>query len=198
MRPDLIVYDASLYSDQDVEKLKTLKADMFAVSANTIRGFIEEMFALGQLIGSEKTLNDYANRILVEADANSDSGATRRKVAVIMPGNGSADYIAGTKSFVADAVRTVGGEPVGPESDRFVVASPESIVALNPDVIIVPATKQNMKGAQAVATNPKYRTINAIKNNHISAIDQDVLLRRGARVDTLLKATRQVIGGAIR
>jgi iron complex transport system substrate-binding protein len=101
--------------------------------------------------------------------------------------------IAGTGSFVADIVRKVGGEPVGPSGTLFVKANPETLVTLNPDVIIVNGSKGDVAGAVALSKDPRLQSVKAIKNGRIRAIESDVLLRRGGRVDLLISGIMRAL-----
>jgi iron complex transport system substrate-binding protein len=193
LKPDLIVYDAALFGKADVDKIKSLtKAEVFAIQANTIEEFTKEMYVLGSLTASEARMNDYVNRILAEiGTARAEPLTPTPKVAVILPGDGGRDYIAGKSSFVASAVEAAGGEPVGPDDSKFVLVNPEALLGMNPDVIVVSGTKQDMRGAMALLKNPRYQTLNAIKQKRVKVINEDVLIRRGARVDQLIKALHQ-------
>ncbi|MEZ0326122.1 MAG: ABC transporter substrate-binding protein [Fimbriimonas sp.] len=201
LKPDLVVYDAALFSQEDIDKVKSVTgATVFAIQANTIDDFTKEMYVLGSMVAAESNFNSYVNKIIAEVGASkSEPFSPVPKVAVILPGDSGRDYIAGTKSFVASAVEAAGGQPVGPEDTKFVAVNPESLVALNPDVIVVSGSKLNMQGVLALLKNPRYQTLSAIKNNRVRAIDEDVLIRRGTRVDQLIKAMHQSIapgGGA--
>ncbi|MEZ0324672.1 MAG: ABC transporter substrate-binding protein [Fimbriimonas sp.] len=193
IKPELVLYDAALFSPDELDKVKkTTGAIMFGFKANSIDEFITELYEFGSLTASEAGVNEYANRIIREAGAAKAEPITPvPKVAVILPGEGGRDYIAGTDSFVASAVKAAGGEPVGPGGNKFMAVNAESLVSMNPDVIIAAGTKENMKGVVALLSNPRYKTLNAIKNQRVHAIDEDVLVRKGARVDQLIKALFQ-------
>lgn len=197
VNPDLILYDSALYSPADVEQIKSHspKAKLMVISADTLADFEKQLYELGSLIGGETRVNDYVTKIQGAVDqAMGDAPATKPKVAVILPSPGG-DLIAGSQGFLADVIRHSGGEPVGPDSKIFVSTNGEAVVAMNPDVIIVPGTKSDLKGAIAVFNNPAYKTIKAVQNRQVKAIDEDVLLRRGGRVDVLIDALARVLRG---
>jgi ABC-type Fe3+-hydroxamate transport system substrate-binding protein len=194
IHPDLIVFDKGLYSDQDIDKLKPTGAELFAFKANDVEGFVKELFELGSLLAFETRFNDYANRIEVEkASALADVYNPKPKVAILMPDASGADYIAGTDSFLADVIRICGGELVGPKGSQFAPLNAEAFVALNPDVVIVPGTKTDVSGVGQVLGDVRFKTVTAIKNQRVQPIEADVLLRKGQRVDMLIKAIHAVI-----
>jgi iron complex transport system substrate-binding protein len=194
--PDLVLYDAALYGPADIEKLKTTAkgAAIFAITANTIDEFTKQLYEIGSMVGGESRINDYVIKIYGARErGQADAAKNPAKVAIIMPSSSGPDYIAGTDSFLADAVRAAGGTPVGPKSSIFVPLSPEALSRFNPDAIVVPGTKSNYKGALSVLENPAYKTTKAIKSKQVSVVDQDVLLRRGGRVDVLIDGLNKVI-----
>jgi len=191
LKPDLVVYDASLYNEADVAKIKGLGADTFAIDANTIEDFANQVLELGSLIAGETNASGYADRVIASRNSALASPITPTpKVAILMPGIGSPHYIVGNKSFLADAIKSAGGEVVGPDADKFVELSPELLVTQAPTVIVIPASKMDPVGAQkslgAVLNDPKLQTVPAVKNHKVFAMDADVLLRRGQRVDKLI------------
>ena len=138
---------------------------------------------------SDKVFN--ARKIAQSAPPN-----PRPKVAVMLTGGGY--MIGGTKGFLADCIRAAGGEPVGPESNKFEPANLEALISWNPDVIVVGAAPENMvtdssgmtdddpTEADAVLKDARLKPIKAIQKGAIAAINQDVLLRAGSRVDKLI------------
>lgn len=195
LAPDFIIYDATLYSDADIAKLKETGATLFGLKAKSIDQFSVQMFELANFIGTASQVSDYVDKIHGEAaEAQGDAHDPQRKVAVVMPGANGNHMIAGTDSFVADEVRSACGEPVGPQADKFVPLTPETLVSLNPDVIIVPASSStDAKSAETILKDPRFKTVTAVKEKRVGAILGDVLLRTGARVDKCIAALSGII-----
>ncbi len=188
---DLVVYDSLLLNPQDVSKLKSLDVDTFAIDAQDVSTFITEIYRLGGLLGGETNVSDYVDRIEnARSTAQGDAITPKPKVAVIMPAGGGAYFVNGTDSFLANAIRDAGGDPVGPKADRFVPLNAEEIVAANPDAIFVPVNaKDKAKAVQqalGVLNDPRFKSITAIHKGKITGFDEDVMLRRGGRVDQLI------------
>lgn len=188
-KPDLVVYDAGLYNSADEEKLKQLGLRLFVFRANTVDGFIDELFEFGKLTRSETSASEYVDKIeQARALAKADPIAPKPTVLVMLPPTGGTDpMVAGTKSFVADVVRSVTAEPVGPDSERFEVASAETLMRFNPDKIVIGATQQNAAGiVNQFLADPRFKGLKAVQRKDIVVVNQDVLLRKGSRVDRLL------------
>ena len=195
IKPDLIVFDPTLYSKADIEKIKSSTgADTFEFHVDTLDEFIQRAQDLGTTVASEMRFNDYINRIITEKGAASGGKfSVTPKTAIIMPGPGNTGMIAGTDSFLADIVKISGGELVGPKGKLFVPLNAESLVSLNPDVIIVPGTKSDMSGYTTIMSDPRFASTTAIKSKRVGVVDSDTLLRQGQRIDVLIKAVHRLI-----
>ncbi len=62
-------------------------------------------------------------------------------------------------------------------------------MALNPDVLLV-AEEKSGTGATAIVSDPRFRTVNAIRSKRARLVPPDLALRRGARVDELIRLLR--------
>lgn len=194
MHPDLIVYDRSLYNEEDERKLKQTGASVYAMDAHTLADFRMQLFELASLIGQETRAQDYMGRIKEELNnAKATPPSPTPKVAVLIPGTSGSNMIAGTESFDADVVRSVGGEPVGPKGTKFVNVNPEALIALDPDKIIVSGKATDHAGFDAFIKDPRFQVLKAVKSGNVTVIDSDVLLREGSRVDLLVKAIYRAI-----
>ncbi len=181
IKPDLVLYDKDLFNANDVEKIKKLGADTFVLDAVTVDDLVKELYALGSMVGGETNVSDYVDKIYA-ARAASASITVHPKVAIIMPGDGGAHMIAGTDSFDADVVKSAGGQLVGPKGSIFVPLDPEFLLTQNPDWII------SVGAPTALLTDPKLKALKAVSQGKIFGISADILLRRGARVDSLITA----------
>jgi len=194
IQPDLIVYDGSLYNEEDQKKLKATGAAVYVFDAKSMAEFKDQIFELGSLVGQESHASDYLQRVKIELNnAKAKPPTPTPKVAVILPGPSGSNMIVGTQSFLADIIRTIGGNPVGPDGARFTTMNPEALVALDPDRIVVSGTTADHAGYDAFVKDPRFKTLKAVKNNAITVIDSDVLLRTGSRVDSLVKALYRAV-----
>ena len=192
--PDLIVYDTSLYSPGDIEKIKALGFRTYPFDALTVADLEKQLFEFADLTGAQSNMSDYIDRIDVALGNAAPKPSPAPKVAIIMPGDGGSPLIAGTKSFEADVFKVVGGEPVGPSSDRFVPVSAEMLISENPDLIVVPTTKATgAHDIQEIVNDPRFKSTNAVKNGHIQAMDEDVVLRKGSRVDHFIEGAYKAV-----
>lgn len=180
LRPDLVIYDGALFSQQDIDKFKDLNITTFKIDANTLEEFYTQLYRLGTATHNESNINDYVNAMRLAEERGRVPIEPKPKAAIIMPGQGSEHYLAGTESFQADMVRKCGADVVGPKGTTFMPANVEELVSMNPDVIIsagdpTPLTK-----------DPRLQSISAIKSKRVFSFNADVIARRGARVDRVM------------
>jgi iron complex transport system substrate-binding protein len=173
LRPGIAVYDEQLFSKADIEKLKQLNIEPFAVTGDTVEKFIE----------CETSVSEYIEEIYSAMSAAAGAPPAKKvRVAIMMPGQGSEHYIAGVDSLYADAVRKAQGEPVGPKGATFVPVNAETLVALNPDAIVCSSDPK------PILSDSRLQSISAIKSGKVGKVaDPDVLLRRGGRLDKLIR-----------
>lgn len=195
LAPTVVLYDADLFNEADVKKIKAMGAEAIGLKARTVEEFEKELYELSGKLGSETNVSAYVDRMERERNAaQGDRPSPEPKVAVVL---GGGDYVAGTDSFVADVVKIAGGQPVGPASTKFEPMSPEAIVAAAPDIVILATSKKDKaaaaKDSQALFANPGFKATPALKNGRVAALDQDVVVRRGARVDTFIRDLHRAI-----
>jgi iron complex transport system substrate-binding protein len=205
--PDLVVLDAALYSSADISKLEQTvgKDKIFQFNAKTIDEFENELRVLGGILGSSLNMSKYIDKINHARSVGMGSAANPpAKVAVI-----AGTLIAGTKGFISDAIKASGGQTVGPDADRFVTINPEVLIQSDPDLVIlavdISGQKTDAEKTAAVSaarnkllSDPRYRSIKAIKNRLVIGMDADILDRQGARVDVMINDLTQAIGSVAR
>lgn len=184
IKPDLIVYDANLYSDAEVEKLKQTGATLMPFKATDLRGYEDYIRQLSFLMGGETNASEYIDKVYAASEnAKAGVGGAEIKTMVLDGGNGGELSSPGTGSFVASEVKAAGGDFMGPKGDRWVPVNVEEIIAGDPDIIFCPVT-----AFEAVSKDPRLANVKAVKNKKVLSVDPDLLFRAGSRVDKLISA----------
>lgn len=211
--PDLVVFDTSVYGPTDQAKIKEVARHTFAMHAASILDFEAELGKLGALLVAPLQMSQYVDKIEAERTTAIANAPAHHPKVVILSGN----LIAGSRGFLADVVRTCGGTLAGPDADRFVDLNPESVAALNPDIILLAVdvapvgtsigAGSNIKEKQeAIASaalskfrsDPRMAALRAVKSNRVITANADVVLRQGARVDQLIKSVAEIVQGGSR
>jgi len=97
---------------------------------------------------------------------------------------------AGNKSYIGDMIKVAGGENVLSKAIDFPIVNTETILKLNPDVIIIayPLTEK-----ASVALRPGWQSLRAIRNKQIHVLDQDLFIRPGPRNLDALQQLRKIL-----
>ena len=196
LKPDLILYDPSLFSSADIQKIKQLGFPSYAITGNTVAQYIRCLYKLGSLVHNEMQISDLVDQIYAQVDKSKGDPFTQpHHVALLMTIPNANPMIAGTGSFYADLVRVAGGTPVGPSDDKFTTIDAEHLLSLNPDCIIIAGTPQD---SAAFAKDPRYSHLKAIQDHHFFSIRSSYVLRRGSMVPAAIKALHRALGQVIR
>ena len=181
-RPDLIVYDPDLFNASDVEQMTRLsRMPPFALGGNTVKEFEDNLYSLAKLYTGETFVSEYVDNIESAKEASlGDPIKPTPTVALILPGESAEHMIAGIDSFYADEIRLASAKPVGPSGTKFFPMNAESLIKMNPDIILVAGDPS------IFSSDPRFASMTAIKKNRVTGILQDAILRRGARVDLVI------------
>lgn len=184
IQPDLILYDGSLYTDDDIAKLKQLPGvELFPMKVNTVDAYIDWLYRFGAKIGQETTVSEFVDKVVAARERAAGSPPNPRPRVLVLMGEPQLGYMAaGTKSFVADVVKCAGGDPLGPDSEKYEPANIESLLSMNPDAIVTGGD------ALAILKDPRLASVKAVRSKAVARIDPDVLYRTGQRVDRLIEA----------
>ncbi|MEA2551951.1 MAG: iron complex transport system substrate-binding protein, partial [Fimbriimonadaceae bacterium] len=165
----------------DKAQMKKLAKQTFELDGDTVDQFMDELYSLGKIYTGETEMSAYVDEIYAaKKAAAADPIQPAAKVALILPGGGSEHMIAGTDSFYADEIRCATGNPVGPKGNKFVTLNAESLIQMNPDVIVVAGNPASF------LKDPRFKSLSAIQKKRVLSINQDSMLRRGSRVASVI------------
>lgn len=186
-RPDVVLYDPAIIPKADIDKFKSLNIDTLAIGGSTIDEYVTSLYDAAGFTGSETSVAPYIDHIRDAEVAAKTSADKPLKLAIIMPGDGTEHMIAGTEGFLGDVVRHLGAIPVGPKSKQFEKLNIESIIADDPDVIVIPGA------GDKIVADPRFKMVHALQLKNVYGLDPDILLREGARVNSLLTNMHKII-----
>ncbi|MCX7799103.1 MAG: helical backbone metal receptor [Fimbriimonadales bacterium] len=190
VKPELVVYDSDILSEADMAKFQELGIPTFGLKANDIDEFERELFRLGSLIGTETRTSDYVDKIeAARALARVQKPQTPPTVAIVLPGSGTEHMVAGTQSFLAKVFAECGARVLGPESAKFEPLNAETLIQQDPDFVFV-------AGEPALfLQDARFKGLKAIRERHLFGLNPDVALRKGSRLDTLIKNVSNLLTG---
>ncbi len=176
------VYDADLFSEADLSKLKEIGVEPIPFQAKNFEDFSDFCYRLAKRIGGETMLSDYIDSIVKKiAEGRVEDGEAKPRALFLSGSEG--EYLAlGRGTLLADITGRMNGEVVGPDADRWTAMNAEAILAADPQVIVCAGS------AQRVLADPRLAQTSAVKARLVVDIDADILLRSGQRLDQLAEA----------
>jgi iron complex transport system substrate-binding protein len=178
-KPDLVIADP--FTDKNLVQQVQQAGITVAVTdlVGAYDGFVESIRIFAYLYGEEQrgdTLIRDINDRLARIDATVAKHASAPKPRVlIVQGNA---YVAGTGSNMDGIIRRAGGINVAAEAGIAGTKqiSLESIIAMNPDTIVVPGTpEQNPKDFAQVTANPALASVPAVQRKRIYGVTSTYL-----------------------
>ncbi len=188
LKPDIIFATSDMNKQLDV--LKNYKVPLIALNTTNISSVLDNVTLVGGLTGKQaaaKKITESLNkRIKKVKDKASHNNHPRVFYCIWF----DPLITAGSKSFIGDMIKLSGGENIAEGIKApFAKFSLESLVAKNPQFIIVPKTtftKMNLK------ISP-WNRLNAVKNNRVKAVNEDIYLRPAPRIVDALEELQNYI-----
>jgi ABC-type Fe3+-hydroxamate transport system substrate-binding protein len=182
LKPSLIVYDALLYSEDQIKPLRDQGFELLAMEAYDVDGVVDYAYRLGAKTSGELRASAFADEIYAarEKARGMMAGKTPPRVSIMIGSPGSEYMAAGTESFLAGLMAEIGGDLRGPESDRFATIQAENLLVQDPQIIF-----SDGQGAR-ILEDPRFAGVSAVKNRLVFDVEADVLLRTASRIHTLM------------
>lgn len=199
LHPDLIVSDS--INDALLPNMRNLGYKVIVVNPTSIAGVYQDINLVGKATGAEtaaaKVVANMTSTISnIEAKIAAANIATKPKVYYEIWSDPLMST--GSTTWINDVIDKAGGTNIfGNVTQQYPTVSSETVVSLNPDVILLPTnmgTGTPFYGSvAAVKAQAGWSIINAVKNNRIYVIDQDLFAEPGPRVADQVYAVAQCL-----
>jgi iron complex transport system substrate-binding protein len=198
LHPDLIL--ATSINDPDVVTMRGLGYQVLVINPNDVRGDLQDIALVGRAVGADNAAATLVNSINAQINAVTskiaDANFTSQPL-VYYEIWWNPEMSAGGTSWVNDIISKAGGVNIfANETNQWPTISSESVVQMNPDVILLPTGMGSgtfYGSLSDVASRPGWSSINAVKNNRIVVIDGDLFAESGPRVADQISAVAQAI-----
>ncbi len=188
-KPDVVISGGGIQK-KAIEKLEKLKIPVLVLYPKDIdKGLIKDMETIGGLAGDimnvKKRILEY-RRFLSDASAESDF----KTLKVYMEVWGQPVMAVGGKSFINDELKLAGGKNIFYKSrSEYPKITPEDVVKLNPDVIIL-----LYKPEKNFKERAYFKLTKAGKKGDIYVLDNpDTVLRAGPRIPAGVKQIKDIL-----
>ena len=191
LRPTLFITLNDVEPDNVIEKVSESKVDVLALRRvpGTIELLYENINKIASKLNKQEEGEKLINRIkanLADIQAKIATHPQKTKVLSLMSMSGS-NSVAGKNTTIDALITIAGGENLATHNS-FKSYTAESIIAINPEVIILNKYSiDQLGGLDKVNTIPGITETSAFKNNRITVIDDSYLFGVGPRVDEAAK-----------
>ena len=191
LNPD-IVFASSLENNTLLSTLSGYGIPTVVINPTSLTGILNDLSLIGKVTGSTGNSSALVANLTQKMTANSISVASHPRVLYLV----WYDPImsAGADTFEGDIIAHAGGINVAQLANvsGYGTMSKESIVALNPSVIIANSA-MNSTAVQQVKSDPALATVDAVKNGKIYILDSDIISRPGPRAFDALEQIAGII-----
>ncbi len=197
-KPDLILA-ASIQSADDIKKLSDLKLTVLVVGAPvaSFDSVMSDIALVGKATGTDaqaKTITDAMKQRVDAVKAKIANAKTKPRVYWELDATDPAKpYAPGPGSFINDLITLAGGVSVTANAkSAYPQVNAEEIVAANPEIIILSDAAYGIT-VDSVKARKGWNVIDAIKNNKVFPIDDNLVSRPGPRIVDGLEAAAKLI-----
>ena len=191
LKPTLFITLNDVEPDNVIEKVSESKVDVLALQRvpGTIELLYENIGKIASKLNKQKEGELLINRIKTNlADIQTKIATHPQKTKVLsLMSMGGTNSVAGKNTTIDALIAIAGGENLA-KHNSFKSYTAESIIAINPEVIILNKYSiDQLGGLDKVNTIPGITETSAFKNNRITIIDDSYLFGIGPRVDEATK-----------
>ena len=191
LKPTLFITLNDVEPDNVIEKVSESKVDVLALQRvpGTIELLYENIGKIASKLNKQKEGELLINRIktnLANIQTKIATHPQKTKVLSLMSMGGT-NSVAGKNTTIDALIAIAGGENLA-KHNSFKSYTAESIIAINPEVIILNKYSiDQLGGLDKINTIPGITETSAFKNNRITIIDDSYLFGIGPRVDEATK-----------
>ena len=188
LRPDLILVESETVHRADMDALQVRLGDtpLYALSAHRYADVPRHLLRLGEITGHTREAKKQADEMTQYAAflARQYQGPGVRKTPVFVQIDNAALYAAGPGSLIDDLIRLAGGINIVRGTNPYPLVSKETLLVADPTVYLFTVTVP--PGSRAHPTpppiDPALRSLTAVKNQRVVALDADLLTRPTPRL----------------
>ncbi len=180
LNPDLIIAWKSGNPDSQVKELIRLGFKVYFNEPRQLEDVAQSLRQLGRLLATEAIANPVAREYEQRLSALRNQYKNRAKVRVFYQVWKEPLFTVNGEHVISRVIELCGG--VNVFSDLKVLApniDKEAVIAENPDVIVA---GMNDSRLDWLSIWKQWTSINAVKNNHLYAIDADLIVRHTPRI----------------
>jgi len=200
LNPTLVLGEDDMGPPNVIQQIKEIDVDLRIIpEEKNISGIINKIQCVASIIGASEKAQEMINTSLLPSIKELEkiqnySQIRAKKVMLILSMQGTSPIVAGRGTSGDGFINMIGAQNVFDSFDGWKPVSAESIIAANPEYILLPNRDMHKNSnVNNLKTNPLFKnTIAGLKNNFISE-DAMTMLGFGPRsIDSALKIAKKI------
>lgn len=188
LNPDLVVMSVSGNARSDFDKLVELKTTVFVTNPKSVEGIFKSIVDLGIVTGTQGEAEILVRQLQAKRDSLVASARAKPKLRVLFFLSLSPVIAAGPGSFLDELLSLANAWNVaGAAPTAYPMLSREEILRLRPHVLL--ATSDIVQSIDQIASAyPEWKSLEAVRAQHLAVIDANIVTRPGPRIIEGLKS----------
>ena len=193
--PDLVLAAASLDEEALAPIAKTGVPVLF-FNPPSVEGIYANIDTIGRATGATTQATALVASMKAQVEVVSDAAAKTGTSPTVFYALDNTLWTEGPGSFVDELIRLAHGtnvadEDAGPGTKAYFQLAAEQLVALDPDVILLPNTAY--KSTKEFTSDPRFAGLKAVKDGRVVLVDDVIVTRPGPRIAEGLKVLAAAI-----
>ncbi len=190
LKPKIVLGVSGMHDFMQVQ-LKNYGIDLYLSRINSLEDVYNEILYTGKICGCEQNAQKLTDEMKQKIEKVENYTQKKSNVKKIYWEVDSSPYISvGNKTYIHEMIQiATGGQNIFSDlNSEYPVVSEETIIARNPDVIIMPVysigemTPLDLTQNKPVFQRKNWEKVSAVKNNQVYNIFSDYISRTGPRI----------------
>lgn len=196
LRPDLVI----MIKDQNKifgDKIRKLGLKTLSAESTTIKDISDSILEIGKALGKDREAREVTENFKSSLDEIRTKvvGVRPKRVLLVVgrnPGTLEDIYVISRKSYINEIINIAGGENVVKNDVFSVKVSKESILSLNPEVI-VEVNHERINKNETLKVWDELKDVSAVKNKEVYILTDTALLHPSQRVAQAARTLAEIL-----
>lgn len=186
LNPDLVLASSDA-SAEAASKLRNLGYNVLLLDAENLNDVLNDIFMVGRATNQSDQASALVSSLRTRIDTVAKMAANASSTPKVYDEIWNDPLMAaGPRTFINDLISLAGGKNIFDDTvSQWPIVSSDSVISKNPDIILSHSTN--------IASRAGWSSINAVKNNKIYQIDDDIFSRPGPRLVDALEQLAKII-----
>jgi len=175
-RPDLVFATTAINRPETVDALDHLGIPVYTTDPHTVRGMIDSIGRIGDLVGAEQQGAELTARLNARLKSLQARLAGRPRVSVFFVVGLDPLITIGQKTFIADALSWAGARSVVVSTRNWPEFSFEGLAHLQPEYLIFSASYpgEGAVSGETLRNRPIWKDLRAVQQGHVAIVSDEI------------------------